>query len=256
MNELIIIAFFACGASLLTFFSGFGLGTILTPVFALFFPVEVAIGLTAIVHLLNNLLKMGLIGKHLNKEAVLKFGVPAIGTAIIGSLLLDQLKGLPVIATYDLLDGHFEIKAIKLIVGGLIALFAVLEWSKLLKNRASNNLFLGGLLSGFFGGLSGHQGALRSMFLVQMNFSKEMYVATGTAIACMIDLGRLSVYSGRYLQDEIWSNSAILLTAILSAFVGAFMGKQFLKKITIKSIQNIVSILLIVMGITMALGII
>jgi len=34
--EFIIVALFALFASLLTFFSGFGLGTILTPVFALF----------------------------------------------------------------------------------------------------------------------------------------------------------------------------------------------------------------------------
>ena len=53
--EFLIIAIVACGASLLTFFSGFGLGTILTPVFIFFFPLDVAIALTGIVHFLNNL---------------------------------------------------------------------------------------------------------------------------------------------------------------------------------------------------------
>jgi len=37
-----IVAFIGSG---LTFFSGFGLGTVLLPVFALFFPVQVAVGL-------------------------------------------------------------------------------------------------------------------------------------------------------------------------------------------------------------------
>lgn len=42
MAEIIIICLAAFLTSILTFFSGFGLGTILMPVFALFFPVDVA----------------------------------------------------------------------------------------------------------------------------------------------------------------------------------------------------------------------
>jgi hypothetical protein len=45
----------------LSLFSGFGLGTLLMFVFAVFFPVEIAIALTAIVHYLNNLFKLPLL---------------------------------------------------------------------------------------------------------------------------------------------------------------------------------------------------
>jgi acyl-CoA reductase-like NAD-dependent aldehyde dehydrogenase len=38
---------------------------------------------------------------------------------------------------------------------------------------------VGGLLSGFFGGLSGHQGALRSVFLLRAGLTKESFIATG-----------------------------------------------------------------------------
>jgi hypothetical protein len=61
--DFLLICLFAAFASFLTFYSGFGLGTILLPVFALFFPVELAVGLTGIVHLLNNLFKLLLVGK-------------------------------------------------------------------------------------------------------------------------------------------------------------------------------------------------
>lgn len=54
--EYIIVCIVALLGSGLTLFSGFGLGTILVPVFALFFPIDLAIALTAIVHFLNNLL--------------------------------------------------------------------------------------------------------------------------------------------------------------------------------------------------------
>lgn len=256
MEQLIIIGIFAFGASLLTFFSGFGLGTILTPVFALFFDLPEAITLTAIVHLLNNILKFGLIGKHIDKQTIIKFGIPAAFMAVLGAEILGLLEDLPVLYEYQLFDKTFEIEAIKLIVGILIMIFAIIEWAKLLKKYASNNLIFGGMLSGFFGGLSGHQGALRSMFLIQLNFSKETYIATGTAIACLIDIGRLTDYGGRYYHTSIMDKASPLGVAIICAFAGAFIGKKALKKVTIDKIHVIVSILLIAMGIGLGTGLI
>jgi uncharacterized membrane protein YfcA len=79
----LIICLAALISSGLTLFSGFGLGTLLMPVFAVFFPVEIAIALTAIVHFLNNLFKLALLGKHADKTVVLKFGIPAFVTALL-----------------------------------------------------------------------------------------------------------------------------------------------------------------------------
>ncbi len=72
--EYLFIPLVAALASLLTFFSGFGLGTLLTPIFAIFFPVELAIGLTAIVHFLNGLFKLSLVGRYADKAILFKFG--------------------------------------------------------------------------------------------------------------------------------------------------------------------------------------
>ena len=83
MTYLVVcsVAFVASG---LTLFSGFGLGTLLLPAFALCFPVEQAVALTAVVHFLNNLFKLALVGRHADRRAVLWFGVPAIGAALVG----------------------------------------------------------------------------------------------------------------------------------------------------------------------------
>ena len=86
--EIILICLAAFFASILTFFSGFGLGTILMPVFALFFPLEMAIALTGVVHLLNNFFKIYLVGKEANWGIVLKFGGTAVISALIGAWLL------------------------------------------------------------------------------------------------------------------------------------------------------------------------
>src|SRR6188768_1286314 len=98
---LFIISLTALIAAILTFFSGFGLGTILTPVFMLFFPVDLAIALTGVVHFLNNIFKLFLTGAHADKEALLRFGIPAVIGAFAGSWLLLQITDLNPLFSYD-----------------------------------------------------------------------------------------------------------------------------------------------------------
>jgi uncharacterized membrane protein YfcA len=114
---------------------------------------------------------------------------------------------------------------------------------------------LGGLLSGFFGGLSGHQGALRSAFLIRAGLSKEQFIATGVAVACLVDISRLSVYSQNIIKIHQNLDWSLVTYATISAFVGAYLGNQILKKVTINTIQKIVVILLIIFAIYLGLGI-
>ncbi len=78
MTAYLAVALTAFLAAGLTLYSGFGLGTILLPVFALFFPVEMAVVATALVHGANNVFKVTLLGRYADREVVLKFGLPAI----------------------------------------------------------------------------------------------------------------------------------------------------------------------------------
>src|SRR5262245_60517510 len=114
--SLIIIAVAAFGASCLTFFSGFGLGTILMPVFALFFPLESAIALTAIVHFLNNALKLALLWKQANWGIVLRFGLPAFLAAVIGAEFLEMLQSMPPIIEYHSGEKVMTITFVKLVI--------------------------------------------------------------------------------------------------------------------------------------------
>ena len=85
--EIVFISLAAFFTAILTFFSGFGLGTILAPVFAIFFPIDIAIALTGVVHFTNNLFKITLVGRNADKTVLLKFGIPAILTSFIGAWL-------------------------------------------------------------------------------------------------------------------------------------------------------------------------
>ena len=113
---------------------------------------------------------------------------------------------------------------------------------------------LGGILSGFFGGLSGHQGALRSLFLLRCGLSKESFIATGVIVACLVDISRLVIYSSRFAEVFKGGNISLLVVAVLSAFLGVFVGKRFLKKVTMRGIQLLVSIMLIFIALGLSSG--
>jgi uncharacterized protein len=248
-----LAAFFTAG---LTFFSGFGLGTLLLPVFALFFPLEVAIGLTAVVHLANNVFKLLLVGKYADTSIVLRFGLPALVAAFWGAAALLQLSHLAPLASYLLLGRTFQITPVKLVVALLMVLFAILEVHPTLSRITLSPRWLpvGGMLSGFFGGLSGHQGALRSAFLLKCGLSKEGFISTGVVIGCLVDLTRLAVYAGGFPANLLRDNAGPLLTAMTAALLGSFLGRRLLPKITMRVVQFTVAALLILVALGLGSG--
>jgi uncharacterized protein len=250
-----LVAFFGSG---LTLFSGFGLGTLLIPAFGLFFPIDVAIALTAIVHFLNNIFKLILLGRHANKEIIIRFGIPSVIAAFAGAYLLTTLTDLPPIAKYVLQGKIFSIMPVKTIIGTLMIFFALLDIVPALAKIQFDKKYLpvGGLISGFIGGLSGHQGALRSAFLIRANLTKEAFIASGVVIACMTDVSRLTVYAEKIFTPQNEFNYPLIISATLCAFAGAYLGNKFVKKMTVKALQLIVAVMLIVFGVLLGVGII
>lgn len=253
----IVVCAVALLASALSFLSGFGLGTLLLPTFALFFPVEQAIALTAVVHFLNSLFKMALAGRRADRRVVLRFGLPAVVAAIAGAWLLVRLAGIPPLYSYHALGREFEVTPIKLAVGFVLLIFALIELLPRLRkiSFAPRYMPVGGVLSGFFGGLSGLQGALRSAFLSRAGLSKEAFIGSSVVIACLVDISRLGVYSSS-LRKAHDLNYALLVAAVLAAFTGAMIGNYALKKVTMPSIQRIVAMMLIVFGAALIAGLI
>ncbi|MBN2806609.1 MAG: sulfite exporter TauE/SafE family protein [Prolixibacteraceae bacterium] len=256
--EIIIIVIAAFFTAVLTFFSGFGLGTILAPVFAIFFPIDIAIALTGVVHFSNNLFKIALVGKNTDKVVLLRFGIPAILASFLGAWLLLKITVLPGWFEYSLWGKTFEVTPVKFIIALLLITFSVLEilpsFQRVQFGR--NKLVLGGVLSGFFGGLTGIQGAIRSAFLIKSGLNKEAYIATGVMIACLVDFTRLSVYASRFTAANLHENLSLLISATLAAIAGAYFGKKLLKKVTLRSIQLVVAVMLMLISLALGAGII
>jgi uncharacterized membrane protein YfcA len=145
----------------------------------------------------------------------------------------------------------------KLVVGALLFFFALFDIIPNLSKLEFNRKYipLGGVLSGFFGGLSGNQGALRTAFLIRAGLSKEQFVATGVVIAILIDISRLGIYSSDIVKHHHELDYLLLTMAVLSAFLGAYAGNKLLKKVTIKFLQNFVAAMLLLFSILLMLGI-
>lgn len=256
--EIFILSIVAFAVAILTFFSGFGLGTILTPIFMLFFPVELAISLTGVVHFFNNIFKLFLVGKHADKSVLINFGIPAIVAAIFGSWLLFKIPDENPLFTYHLFKSEFEVYTVKLIISILLIIFASIELIPFLKKLqfGKEKLPIGGILSGFFGGLSGNQGAFRSAFLIKAGLSKEAFIATALVVSTFVDFTRLVIYTSNFSKTGLSENLVMLTTVTISGIVGAFVGNKLLKKVTVNFLQTIVAILLIIISLALGGGII
>ncbi|MEZ4416778.1 MAG: sulfite exporter TauE/SafE family protein [Gemmatimonadota bacterium] len=252
---LLIIGAVAFGVSLLTLFSGFGLGTLLLPVFALFFPVETAVAATALVHGANSFFKVGLLRREIDRSVLVRFGFPAIGSALVGAWVLTRLSNRGALHTWGLGGREMTITPVGVVMGALILGFSAFELVPRLRDLRAppRALPLGGVLSGFFGGLSGHQGALRAAFLTPLGLSPAAFAATQASLAALVDVARLSVYVSGFLAGtlagpasrEQWTAVAV---GTLCAFAGALVGRRLLGKATIRGIRTLTGLLLLLVG--------
>lgn len=256
--DIAVISAVAFLIAILTFFSGFGLGTILTPVFMIFFPVDLAIALTGVVHFFNNIFKLFLLGKNADRQVLIRFGIPAVIAAFAGAWLLLQITDLQPLFDYSIGEKKFEIYPVKFIIAVLLIIFALMDlipfFSKM--QFGKDKLPVGGALSGFFGGLSGNQGALRTAFLIKAGLSKEAFIGTAVVVSTFVDFTRLSVYATRFSKAGLGENVLLVFCATLAGIAGSYVGNKLLKKITLKFIQTLVAIMLIILSVALGSGLI
>ena len=141
-------------------------------------------------------------GKNIDKKVLIRFGLPSVIAALIGSYLLVLIDDNIVIFSYYFFDKKIDVILVKFLISILLIIFAIIDLIPQIKDLHFDKKYLpvGGFLSGFFGGLSGNQGALRSAFLVKHGLEKSVFVATTVAISSLVDITRLSVYSTNFLN--------------------------------------------------------
>lgn len=256
-----LVCVVAAGVAALTLFSGFGLGTLLLPAFALFFSPEVAVAATAVVHLANNVFKVALTGRWAAWGVVLRFGAPSAAGALAGAWVLSSLSARPPLAEWALWGHACRVSPQGLTVGVLVVVFGLLELSGRLERVVVGPRWMtaGGVASGFFGGLSGHQGALRAAFLMRAGMSAQELVGTRAACAVVVDTVRLLVYGLTFLgprSGELSGRAGLVGAACLAAFAGSAAGARLVKSVTIDAVRRITGAGLVALGCALVAGLI
>jgi uncharacterized membrane protein YfcA len=213
--------------------AGFGSSALLIPVAFSFFDLRTAIFLVACFHLFNNLFKIRLFWDKIDFRTFFYFGFPSICFAFGGAALIAILP----------IDVISKILAVFLIVYAVYLLFK----PKFAVRKNQWTAILGGSLSGFFAGLIGLGGAIRSSFLMAFDFPKEVYVATSAMIAVVIDFTRIPTY---IFTGSVQARSELYLIPflIVSAYFGVRLGKTLLNRIDQQTFRRIVSIALFLVG--------
>ena len=248
----------ALGGAFLSFFCGFGLGTLLLPAFMIFFPPQVAIAATAVVHMANNVFKLFLVGKYAHWPTIRTFGLASLLGALLGALSLQWLARVNGHVEFGLFGHSLQTDFIRIAIAGIILVFAFIEISPAFESITLPKRWMpaGGLISGFFGGISGHQGALRSAFLMRSGLTKDAFMGTRVVCACIVDVSRISVYATSIAAGWNDMRLDLLVIAALAAFGGAWQGNKWVKKTELPVLNKIISVALIVFAIAFALGVI
>ena len=235
MDVLVVVGLAGCMlAAALTVPAGFGLATMTTPLFLFWFEPHQAIAGVAIVHGAHNAMKSRILRTHIDADALRRFGWALLLGALVGAVLQTVISSGPLL----LLVG------VALIV--LPALKLSESWTSIRLPETEDRI--GGFGSGFMGGLTGHQGALRAMFLRQRLPDKNEYAATAAVLAMVVDFTRIPIYLW-HDTSVLFSQPLLLIGFVLSALVGAQIGRIWLEKWKNDSIQKGIMLGLVLSGI-------
>jgi len=236
MKPEVLIAMAGIFAGAIASLSGFGIGSILTPMLTLFVDTKLAVGLVSVPHFLGTALRFSLIREHLDRRVLVMFGVASAMGGLLGALLHVWLRS----ATLGYFLGTL------LVFAGITGATGVA--AKMRFGRTTG--WIAGAMSGLFGGLVGNQGGIRSAALLGFDVQKESFVATATAIALLVDLFRMPVYVA-FEYTSILSAWPTMLVATVGVVIGTLVGKPMLRRIPEKAYRLVVSMIILALGVWM-----
>ncbi|CCG08373.1 TSUP family transporter [Pararhodospirillum photometricum] len=252
--DILLVSLAAMIASSVSLVSGFGLGTVLLPAFALMMPLPTAIAAAALVHLLQSGFKLLATGRAAQWGIVVRFGLPAVAGSLAGASALVVLGTGPELAVPWGADVLMTVKPLNVAVGLILIAFALGD-RPIARTGQSLPVAVGGLFSGFLGGVSGIQGALRSAVLSRVGLDKTAFIATGAVTAALVDTSRVLVYGLSAADALAGAPPALLASAIIAAALGVAVGTRVVGKMTDQAVHTVTRGLLVVFGGLLCVGV-
>jgi uncharacterized protein len=235
-NALVaLVGIFAGGIASI---AGFGIGSLLTPLFAFRVGTKIAVAAVSIPHFSATLYRFWLLRKSVDRRILISFGLTSAAGGLTGALL----------------NGYSSNPALTDVFGALLVFVSISEFSGLAQRMRFSGpvAWVGGALSGLLGGLVGNQGGIRSAALLGFDLDKEAFVATATAIGVIVDVARMPVYlinEGRAVIN-LWVPIAV---AIIATIAGTVLGKLYLVRLSQSVFRRTVASLLLILGVYMVL---
>jgi len=218
--------------------SGFGIGSLLTPLLASTMSMKAAVAAVSIPHFVATAVRLWGLRRHVDRRVLIHFGICSVAGGLVGALLQTR-------ANSPILTGVF---GALLLFAGLSGLAGWLDHMRFRRGTA----WLAGALSGLFGGLVGNQGGIRSAALMSFQMEKQSLVATATATGILIDCARMPVYAVTQTQ-ALRSAWVYIVLALAGCLVGTFWGVRYLERIPAARYKQLLSSFICALGVYMVL---
>jgi uncharacterized membrane protein YfcA len=216
--------------------TGFGIGSLLTPILALQVDTRLAVAAVSVPHVIGTAVRFWFVSGSVDRRVFWSFGLTSAAGGLTGALL----------------HGWASNRWLTVLFGALLLFAAGSEASGLARRMRFRGwvAWIAGALSGLLGGLVGNQGGLRSAALLGFDLSKQQFVATATAVGLVVDGARMPVYLATQHRElaQIWVPIA---WAVLGVTIGTVAGSRVLGRIPDLWFRRVLALTLAALGIAM-----
>ncbi len=209
----------------------------MTPLLAIRFGTTTAVVVVTLPHAAATVVRCWRLRAHVDRTILVRFGLLSAAGALAGALIYTRLGP----------------GALTRVLGGLLLSTAGAQltgWTSQWQPHGPV-VALFGLLSGFFGGIAGNQGGLRSAALTAFGLPPLGFVATATATGLLVDAARTPVYvwhSGPLLL-ELW---VPLIVATIGVLIGTIVGERILLGLSPRRFGRAIGVAIGALGVWMS----
>ena len=219
--------------------AGFGIGSLLTPVVATVAGAKLAVAAVSIPHFVGTAIRFYRSRALVNWTIVRSFGITSAAGGLTGALL----------------NAYATSRALEIVFGALLILAGASQVTGFAQRwRLRGTLgWIAGALSGFFGGLVGNQGGIRTAAMLGFDADKRQFVATTTAVALLVDVARVPVYVAVEAErlPRLWP---LVLMGTAGVILGTLFGEKLLARVPEGRFRIVVGTLLLLLGVSFLIG--
>jgi len=228
------VAAFAAGA--IAAVTGFGIGSVLTPLLNVRYDMPLSVALVSIPHFVATALRLWMMRHDVNRRVLVSFGLMSAGGGLAGALLQRVVSGRSLTI----------LLAVLLTFAGIAGLTGLSDRLRL--GRMTG--WIAGIVSGALGGLVGNQGGIRSAALLGYELSPAAFVATATAAGVIVDVARMPVYIATE-RSRLSQETTLIAIAVIGVVAGTFLGQRLLKRLPERQFRKVVGLLVLLLGLYM-----